>query len=57
MMNEVSVWSFGKMIVAEENENTCKKPVPLPLCPLQIAHALSWCCTQVSAVKRLLLVV
>jgi len=33
-----------------------RKPVPMPLCPLQITCALSWCCTQVSGVERLLLV-
>jgi hypothetical protein len=27
-MNEVSVWSFGKMILVEENENNCKETCP-----------------------------
>jgi hypothetical protein len=33
---------FGGMITGRGNRSTSRKPAPVPLCPPQIAHALTW---------------
>jgi hypothetical protein len=34
--------TFGEMRIGRGNRNTRRKPVPVPLCPLQIPHDLTW---------------
>jgi hypothetical protein len=36
----LSWWSNGGMIIGKGNRNTRRKPVPMPLCPPQIPHAV-----------------
>jgi hypothetical protein len=38
------------MKVGRGNQNTRRKPAPVPLCPLQIPHDLTWARTQAAAV-------
>jgi hypothetical protein len=41
----------GGMILAGETEELGEKPVPVPLCPPQIPHGLTWARTRASAVR------
>jgi hypothetical protein len=39
------------MILAGEDQSTRRRTCPLPLCPLQIPHGLTWEQTQASVVR------
>jgi hypothetical protein len=42
--------AVGGMRIGKGNRNTRKKPVPMPLCPPQIPHDLTWARTRAAAV-------
>jgi len=41
LTGETEVWSSGGMVLTGDTEVLAEKPVPVPLCPLQISHGLS----------------
>jgi hypothetical protein len=41
---------FGGMMIGRGNWSTRRKPAPVPLCPLQIPHDLTWARTPAAAV-------
>jgi hypothetical protein len=45
------IWSSGGMILTTKNLRTRRKPVPVPLCPPQVPHGLTWARTRASAVR------
>jgi hypothetical protein len=45
------IWSSGGMILTGENRRTLRNPVPVPLCPPQIPHGLSWEWTRAAVVR------
>jgi hypothetical protein len=42
--------AVGGMRIGRGNRSTCKKPAPVPLCPPQIPHDLTWDRTRAAAV-------
>jgi hypothetical protein len=42
--------AFGGMRIGRGNRTTRRKPAPVPLCPLQIPHGLTWDRTRDAAV-------
>jgi hypothetical protein len=44
--------TVGGMRIGRGNRSTCRKPAPVPLCPPQITHDLTWALTQAGAVAR-----
>jgi hypothetical protein len=42
--------AVGGMIIGRGNQSTWKKPAPVPLCPPQIPHNLTWDRTRAAAV-------
>jgi hypothetical protein len=47
----MSMESHGVIILRGENRRTRRKPVPVPLCSLQIPHGLTWTRARASAVR------
>ena len=45
------VWSIGRIILIGKNQNTHRKPGPLPLCPPQIPYGLDYKWTRASVVR------
>jgi hypothetical protein len=46
------VWRINEVILTQGKTGVLgEKPVPVPLCPLQISHALTWNRTRASAVE------
>jgi hypothetical protein len=48
MIDEYGV--FGEMRTSRGNRSNERKPAPMPLCPIQIPHDLTWARTRTSAV-------
>jgi hypothetical protein len=44
------LWAVGGMRIGRGNRNTRRKPAPVPLCPQQISHDLTWDRTRTAAV-------
>jgi hypothetical protein len=44
------MWSIGGMRIGRRNRSTRRKPAPVPLCPPQIQHELTWARTRAGAV-------
>jgi hypothetical protein len=47
--------AFGGMRIGRGKRNTRRKPIPVPLCPPQIPHDLTWDRTRATAVGSRLL--
>jgi hypothetical protein len=45
------VWKIDRMILAEENQSTLKKPLKVPLFPQQIPYGQPWICCWASVVQ------
>jgi hypothetical protein len=45
--------AVGGMRIGRENRSTRRKPAPVPLCPPQIPHDLTWARTRAAAVGSL----
>jgi hypothetical protein len=48
--DDIWVWSSGGMILMGKTEEFGENPVPVPLCPPQIPHGLTWVRTWASTV-------
>jgi hypothetical protein len=44
--------AIGGMRIGRGNQSTQRKPVPVPLCPPQMPHALTWAWTKAATVGR-----
>jgi hypothetical protein len=44
--------AVGGMRICRGNRSTQRKPAPVPLCPPQVSHNLTWARTQVAAVGK-----
>jgi hypothetical protein len=42
--------AVGRMRIVRGNRSTRRKPAPVPLCPPQIPHDLTWVLTRAAAV-------
>jgi hypothetical protein len=50
MIDDDDYGAVGGMRIGRGNRSTRRKPAPLPLCPLQIPHDLTWDRTRPAAV-------
>jgi hypothetical protein len=50
MIDDDDCGAVGGMRIGRGNRSTRRKPAPVPLCPLQIPHDLTWARTRAAAV-------
>jgi hypothetical protein len=50
MIDDDGYGAVGGMRIGRGNRNTPRKPAPVPLCPPQISHDLTWDQTRAAAV-------
>jgi hypothetical protein len=50
MIDDVECGAVGGMRIGRGNRRTRRKPAPVPLCPAQIPHDLTWARTWAAAV-------
>jgi hypothetical protein len=50
MIDDEECEAVGGMRIGKGNRKSRRKPAPVPLCPLQIAHDLTWAGTRAAAV-------
>jgi hypothetical protein len=51
MIDDGDCGATGGMKIGRGNPSTRRKPAPVPLCPSQIAHDLTWARTWAAAVR------
>jgi hypothetical protein len=51
MINDDDYGAVGGMRIGRGNRSTGRKPAPVPLCPPQIPHDLTWDRTRATAVE------
>jgi hypothetical protein len=52
MIDEDECWEVGEIRIGRWNRSTRRKPAPVPLCPPQIPHYLTWARIRAAAVGR-----